>query len=116
MELNKAQMDFLNKEFPVKGLSKHTLSRMEFEGFPCAMMACLFTDEQMTELANRVSIDMEDVDIDENTTNTYDKDEFEDIWYRTIENNALNMGMKYYEDYTEEEIEKMTNEFYKKLK
>lgn len=108
-ELNKAQKEFLDKEFAVEGFSsRYALTRGEFESWPIPMMAFLFTDEQMQNLADEVSKILKNVGFNENDP---DKDSLFDFWFETIETTAVNMGMEYYDDFSDEEIEEMSKGF-----
>lgn len=107
--LNNTQKEFLNKEFSVDGFSSRwSLTRSEFESWPIPMMAFLFTDEQMQNLADEVSNTLKSVGFNENDP---DKDGLFDFWFETIETTAVNMGMEYYDDFSDEEIEEMSKEF-----
>ena len=93
--MNKAQNDYINKDFSLD--KKYSLTRGEFESFPCAMVAITWTDEQMRNLADEIHNNF----IYEDCRN---EEENEMFWYETIETCAVRKGMKYYEDLTDEEI------------
>lgn len=103
--MNRKQLEIISKEFPVVG--DFSLTRGEFEGFPCPMVACLWSDEQMQELADKVRGEF---DYDVPTTEEEWQD-LDDQWYRVIENCALDLGMKYYEDLSEGEREEIDNKW-----
>lgn len=102
----------LKKEFTSNGI---TLSREDFESLPCAMYAMEFTDEQMQELVNcTANILSSQYGYNEYEISCLEEDsqELEDYYYafwREMENIALDMGMRYYEDMTDEEYKKIIN-------
>ena len=55
--MNKKQEEILYKEFRVN--DRFTITRGDYEGFPCAMVAYNWTDEQMEELAKEVGEELE---------------------------------------------------------
>lgn len=100
--MNKKQEELLKKEFFVT--NNHSITRGDFEGFPCPMAAFNWTDEQMQKLADRIVLDYAyDASLSE--------DENEDEWFRIIEHCAIELGMKYYEDLSDEEYYILTNEW-----
>jgi hypothetical protein len=104
--MNAKQLDIISKSFNVT--DDFYLTRGEFEGFPCPMVACLWTDEQMEELTNRVKGEFS---YDHLPTNSYELENLEEEWYRVIEKCAIDMGMKYYEDLSDEELEEIENKW-----
>lgn len=98
---NKKQQAILNKEFKIDGALHHSITRDDFESFPCPMLAWNWTDEQMETLAKNISLNFDYYEYP-----TYLVDELEDEFYSIIEKEALDMGMKYYDDLTEEEFGK----------
>lgn len=102
--------DSLKKEFVSGGVG---ITREDYESMPCAMYAMEFTDDQMQELVNRVA----DVLSSQYGYNEYeiscleeDSQELEhyyDAFWREMENIALDMGMRYYEDMSDEEYMKI---------
>ncbi len=102
--------DSLKKEFVSGGVG---ITREDYESLPCAMYAMEFTDDQMQELVNRVA----DVLSSQYGYNEYeiscleeDSQELEDYYeafWREMENIALDMGMRYYEDMSDEEYMKI---------
>ena len=102
--------DSLKKEFVSGGVG---ITREDYESLPCAMYAMEFTDDQMQELVNRVA----DVLSSQYGYNEYeiscleeDSQELEDYYdafWREMENAALDMGMRYYEDMSDEEYMKI---------
>jgi hypothetical protein len=105
MENNK-----LKKEFKHNGI---ILTREDYESIPCAMCAMEFTDEQMQILVERVAnILSAQYGYTEHEISLLEKDTenmecYEEIFWREMEGTALNMGMRYYEDFTDEEFEKV---------
>jgi uncharacterized protein (DUF2164 family) len=103
--MNRKQLEIISKEFNV--VEDFSLTRSEFEGFPCPMVACLWTDEQMQELADRVK-----KEFDYTTPKTEEEwEELDDQWYRVIENCALRMGMQYYEDLSSDERKEINDKW-----
>jgi hypothetical protein len=105
---NRKQNEILEKEFKIKGASNHSITRGEFEGFPCPMLAWNWSDEQMEKLAENISLEF---NYDEYPTNEIEIDNLEDEFYSVIENEALNLGMRYYEDLSDDEITKLNVEW-----
>ena len=93
--MNKAQNDYINKDFSLD--KKYSLTRGDFEYFPCPMVAITWTDEQMQNLANEIHNNF----IYDDSLN---EEENEMYWYETIETCAVRLGMEYYESLTDEEI------------
>lgn len=101
--MNKKQQEILNKEFKVNDY--FTISRGDYEGFPCAMVAYNWTDEQMQELAKEIGKELEGYNDDSNSEDYYD-----DFWI-TMENIAVRKGMQYYEDLSDEDYKKACEEW-----
>lgn len=89
------------------------ITREDYESLPCAMYAMEFTNAQMQELVDRIA----DVLSSQYGYNEYeisclkeDSQELEDYYeafWREMENIALDMGMRYYEDMSDEEYMKI---------
>jgi hypothetical protein len=93
--LSPRQNEILNKEFKVN--SGFNITRGEFEGFPCPMVACNWSDKRMEELAEEINKNFYP-----SVANTPSElEELEDEFYSVMENTAVRMGMKYYGDLTE---------------
>lgn len=107
--MNTKQLSILNKEFKVKGTTNHSITRGEFEGFPCPMNAWNWSDEKMQKLADAIGLELYYYDYQ--PTNETEQEDLEDEFYGIMENIAIDMGMKYYEDMTEEEREKDKEEW-----
>ena len=119
---------YMKKEFEI--CPGWSITRDEYEGFPCAMQAWNWDDEKMTELAKKIAQEFEPIAYDINGEEHIVKysDEipkelengFEslcDEFYTAIEHCAVEMGMQYYEDFTDDEdMEDLGNlvEFLKK--
>jgi len=103
--------ELLNKNYYISNTDL-VISRGDYESFPCAMMAWNWTEKQMSDLAEMIghnlSFDKKMEDMSET-----ELDEFDDEFYRVIENSALDMGMKYYEDLSEEEYKEQKNKWEK---
>lgn len=104
--MNKIQEEYINKDFSLD--DGFSLTREDYESFPCAMVAVTWTDEQMHELAQKVHNIFQHCDLD-------DEEEAHDFWYETIETCATEMGMKYYEDLSDEEMDE-ASEFWDNIK
>lgn len=104
--MNAKQLEIISRQFNVT--NEFSLTRGEFEGFPCPMVACLWTDEQMEELADKVK---QNFSYDTLPTNSNELDELEEEWYNIIEKCALDLGMKYYEDLTDKEVTEIDNKW-----
>ena len=94
----------MEKEFKSGGI---VITREDYESMPCPMCATEFSDEQMQELADRIA----DIMSSQWGYNEYeiscleeDSDEMEDfntaLW-QEMEETAVYMGMRYYEDITD---------------
>lgn len=102
-----------NKYFQFQGLE--IVSRGDYEGLPIPMYGVEFTDDQMNELARLIyqmlnsnyrysHKDLEDY-FNHNNPN---KDEDLDMaFWKEMEEIAVQMGMRYYEDMTEEEYNEL---------
>lgn len=104
--MNKVQEEYINRDFSLD--DGFSLTREDYESFPCAMVAVTWTDEQMHKLAQRVHNIFQHCGLDNDG-------EAEDFWYETIETCAIEMGMKYYEDLSDEEMDEVT-EFWDNIK
>lgn len=113
---NKEFREYMEKEFEV--CPGWAISRTDYEDFPCPLQAWNWSDEKMNELAQKIADEFEpiayDNDGEEHKVKYSDdiplelEDGFEWLcaeFYTTIEHNAVRMGMRYYEDFTDEEME-----------
>ena len=102
--------DSLKKEFTSNGV---ILSREDYESMPCAMYAMEFTDEQMQELVNCVSNVLSsqygytEYEISCLEEDSIEMEDYYNAFWREMENIALDMGMRYYEDMSNEEYMKI---------
>ena len=102
----KTKKEIMSKEFKVN--DDFTICRPDYEGLPCPMCAWKWSDEQMTALAKNIAAELEQYSYDE----CYDlQDQKEDAFWREMEICAVAMGMKYYEDMTDEEFHKTEEEW-----
>jgi hypothetical protein len=91
------------KYFHSNGIS---ICREDYDSFGCPLCAHEFSDSQMQQLVNNVAKEMmckygySETDIRELMDNydNSDGEEFNDTYYRALEECALNMGMRYYDE------------------
>lgn len=92
------------------------VSRGDYESMPCPMYAGEFDDDQMSELARLIYqmlnsqygyTDRELEKYFNDQTANIDED-LDDAFWREMEEIAVQMGMRYYEDMTDEEYEKIS--------
>lgn len=99
-------------------LGLNIVSRGDYEGMSSPMYAGEFDDEKMTELAEKIYLcltneyrytdrELEKYFNDQTAKIDYDLDM---AFWREMENIAIKMGMRYYEDMTDEEYNKIRNE------
>ena len=103
--------------FEINGVQ--IISRIDYESIPIPMYATEFTDDQMQNLAETIYLTLcnyggfNKTDVDDYfQTNEMDKELFEDIdnaFWKEMEIIAVNMGMRYYEDMSDEEYNKICN-------
>lgn len=116
-ELGSGISAYMRKEFEV--CPGWSISRNDYEGFPCSMRAWNWDDEKMIELAKNIAKEFKPVIYDEQgkeiivsmgeVVSPVLEDAYEslcDEFYATIENCACEMGMEYYEDLSREDYEK----------
>lgn len=102
--------DSLKKEFVSGGVG---ITREDYESMPCAMYAMEFTDDQMQELVNRVAdvlssqYGYNEYEISCLEEDSQDLEDYYEAFWREMENIALDMGMRYYEDMSDEEYMKI---------
>ena len=102
--------DSLKKEFVSGGVG---ITREDYESLPCAMYAMEFTDDQMQELVNRVAdvlssqYGYNEYEISCLEEDSQEMEDYYDAFWREMENAALDMGMRYYEDMSDEEYMKI---------
>lgn len=99
------------------------VSRGDYESMPAPMYAGEFDDDEMTELAEKIYLcltneyDYTDKDLekyfnDKTAKIDYDLDM---AFWREMENIAIEMGMRYYEDMTDEEYEEISKKHKEKF-
>ena len=100
----------LKKEFTSNGV---ILSREDYESLPCAMYAMEFTDKQMQTLVENIACVMggcygyTEYEISCLEEDSQELEDYYDAFWREMENIALDMGMRYYEDMSDEEYMKI---------
>lgn len=99
---DKIKYDLLCKQFPIHTAKKHSITRGDYEGLPCAMKAWDWSDKQMAELADNIASMF---GYDYYPENENEREEIEDEFWAIMENEAVKMGMTYYEDMTKEEYQ-----------
>lgn len=114
---------YLEKYFEVNGLP--IVSRLDYESLPCAMYAMEFDDEKMQRLAELIYDELSiNYRIDEKTLKEYfseDRDNVEDVedidnaFWREMEECAVHLGMRYYEDMSVEEYTEITSRQFETL-
>jgi hypothetical protein len=104
--MNKKQEEILYKEFKVN--DRFTITRNDYESFPCAMVAYNWTDEQMEELAKEVGEELEGY---AEWYDDLDCEGYEEDFWIAMENIAVKRGMQYYEDLSDEEYKKACEEW-----
>lgn len=92
--MNKTQEQLLTKRFKVN--ERFTIAREDYENMPDPMLAFTWSDERMEELARRIAPNL--CPYDEN-----DPEGMEDDFWKEMEDEAVRMGMEYYEDFSKEE-------------
>ena len=102
--MNKKQKEIMEKEFKVN--EHFSIKRSDYEGMPCAMLAWTWSDERMTELAKTISKNLLE-------WNPSDIEGMEDDFWKTMEDEAVHMGMEYYEDMEDKQIESLENDWKK---
>lgn len=104
--MNKKQQEILHKEFRVN--DRFVITRDDYEGFPCAMVAYNWTDEQMEDLAKEIGKELEGY---EEWYEDMNSEGYEEDFWAAMENIAVKKGMRYYEDLSDEEYKKACEEW-----
>lgn len=94
--MNKTQEQLLTKQFKVN--EHFAITRADYEDMPDPMLAFTWSDERMEELARRIASNL--CPYDEN-----DPEGMEDDFWKEMEDEAVRMGMEYYEDFTDDEFD-----------
>lgn len=92
------------------------ISRGDYESMPSPMYAGEFDDDEMTELAEKIYLCLTneygytDKDLEKYFNDQTAKIDYvlDMIFWREMENIAIEMGMRYYEDMTDEEYEEIS--------
>lgn len=106
--LTKKQEELLYKEFRVN--EYYTITRNDYESFPCAMIAFKWSDEKMQELADNIGRELEGCMEWHDGRNMGSEEWDEDFW-SVMESTAVEMGMQYYEDLSKEEYDRVCKEW-----
>jgi len=83
------QTAILEKRFKVN--EHFSISRGDYENLPCPMLAWTMCDESMKILAEHISQNLA-------RWNGNDEESMEDDFWKTMEDEAVAIGMEYYED------------------
>jgi len=104
--------DSLHKEFISGGV---VITRYDYESMPCPMYAIEFTDEQMQELTNKTAnilssqYGYNEYEISRLKEDSQEMEDYYNAFWREMEECAVAMGMRYYEDISDEEYKKIIN-------
>lgn len=91
--MTERQEAILNREFKVN--EHFSIKRGDYENMPCPMLAWTWSDERMTQLAENINANLARYDAN-------DPDGMDDDFWSTMENEAVKMGMEYYEDFDDD--------------
>ena len=100
----------LKTEFVSGGIG---ITREDYESLPCAMYAMEFTNAQMQELVEKIANVLSsqygytEYEISCLEEDSQELEDYYDAFWREMENAALDMGMRYYEDMSGEEYMKI---------
>lgn len=100
----------LKTEFVSGGVG---ITREDYESLPCAMYAMEFTNAQMQELVEKIANVLSsqygytEYEISCLEEDSQKLEDYYDAFWREMENAALDMGMRYYEDMSDEEYMKI---------
>ena len=100
--MNKKQTEILEKKFRVN--EYYSITRSDYENMPDAMFAWSWNDERMKKLAENIKANL--AEWDEN-----DEEAMELDFWKTMEDEAVRMGMEYYEDMDDKRIESIENDW-----
>lgn len=107
------KQDFLDTQFAINSVPEdkpwHTVTRGDYESLPIPLCAWRWTDEQMKALADAIamSFDYEHYYTELIEDGTDAETAFEcanNEWWKAMEDCAIELGMRYYDDFTEDEI------------
>lgn len=93
------------------------VSRGDYENMPCPMYAGEFDDDKMTELAKKIYLSLAneyrytDKELEKyfNDTSANIDEDLDIAFWKEMEEIAVQMGMRYYEDMTDKEFENVSN-------
>ena len=107
----------INIYFKVNDLD--IICRDDYESLPCPMYAYEFDDSKMQELAQRIYDEVsyyigEREAINYFTDINFSSEDVNRIFWEAMENNAINMGMRYYDDMSDEEYKTIQEKWIKK--
>jgi leucyl aminopeptidase (aminopeptidase T) len=100
----------LKTEFVSGGVG---ITREDYESLPCAMYAMEFTDAQMQELVENIAnvlssqYDYNEYEISILEEDSQELEDYYNAFWREMEECAVAMGMRYYEDISDEEYMKI---------
>ena len=103
--MNKKQKELLDKEFKVNDES--SITRGDYEGLPCPMIAFTWTDDNMEALAKNIAVELSKYRYSSSDEETL-QEEKDDAFWKEMENCAVSMGMAYYEDLSEFECDNIS--------
>lgn len=101
--LTEKEQNSLCKEFKVN--DQFAITRADYEWMPSPLMAFHWTDKQMQNLAREIAKELDSYHFQAET-----QEDAELAFYAEMENVAVRLGMKYYEDVTDEEYKQFMNE------
>jgi hypothetical protein len=104
---------YLLKPFDIKGASRHSICRLDYESMPCSMKAWDWSDEKMQALADEISLDFgyDEYPAGESVEDENERESINSDFWLAMEATAVRMGMEYYEDMTPSECEADRNAY-----
>ena len=100
----------LKQEFVCGSMS---ITREDYESMPCAMFATEFNDKQMQEIVNKLhdvltfQYGYTEHEISNLEDGSAEMEDYDNAFWREMENIAVDMGMRYYDDMTDDEYKKI---------
>lgn len=91
--MNEKQQAIMEKEFKVN--EHFSIRRSDYENMPAPMLAWTWSDKRMETLAANICQDLCPYDAN-------DPEGMEDDFWKTMEDEAVRMGMEYYEDFDDD--------------
>ena len=106
-------------DVPFQCLGLDIVSRGDYENMSCPMYAGEFDDDKMTELAKKIYLSLTneyrytDKELEKyfNDTSANIDEDLDMAFWREMEEIAIQMGMRYYEDMTDEEFEIVSKKY-----